>query len=729
MNTSLHKKYNFDSEKNPALFNLAKEILSNNLSRLPSYLAWQNYFTKYIDPEIIHRKKDIKEFEKKFDADFFEILFAIHLIVYLFGKKVIKDIDIPEKLERDLWQSLFEDAINNFSIESNKSIGKKIEDEYQKLKEDKIKHAYDLFEKIYRDIAPREVRKPLGEYFTPLTLAERMVSGVDKKYENEIWMDNSSGFGVFLFAYLNKFGIKRINNFVCIEVNPLSVFITKIGILYEYKNHLKDIDSLPIYWGDVLLNEKYQYENGQIIASGNFANFQNKVGVVIGNPPWVSWKSMTKEYQNLVGDDWRSYDIFEKNITRKTLGACNDDLSSYFVYYSIDKFIKNTGLLKFVINLSLFKSNLAGKQFRQFNIKKNNTPFKIINIQDLSNYKVFQGITNSYCIFEALKGEKTTYPIPYSIIYGKKNGRDEQITETTARPVNNEDNGALITVNGKEACFNSIEGLCEYKARAGVCTWLNSVYWVRKIKKEGDSIRIANLGTCGKKKLKEVEAEIENDLVFRLLRARNLNDFQQVIENYIVVPQQKGNLSKPIPEDLMMKKYRNAFSFFSNFKDELVERSGYKKFLNGQPFYGLYNIGPYTIAPIKLGWQFVSKKFQVYLIDNAEDIIPDLNVMFIPLENMDEAYYLHALLNSKYATEKIESSSNWTFPSGSIQKVYLEKYNSEDALHSRISSTQKSILNNKDGAFKDEIDELFKEYWFNGRKKKAIMNQASLSLV
>ena len=373
MRRFLNTKNKFDIEKNQNFFDLAKEVLNNNLSTLRSYRAWQNYFTKYIDPAVTHRKKDVKEFEKKFSADFFEILFAIHLIVYLLGKKIVENIDIPKKLEADLYEELFEDAIQNFSIESNKSINKKIENEYKGLKENIIKHVYNLFEKIYRDIAPREIRKPLGEYFTPLILAERMVSEIDKRYENEIWMDNSSGFGVFLLAYLSKFGIERIDKFVCIEVNPLSVFITKVAVIFEYKNHLKNIGSFPVYWGDVLLNEKYQYENGMIMACDNFADLQNKISVVIGNPPWVSWKSMTKEYQKLVGDDWRSYDIFEKNITRKTLGACNDDLSSYFVYYSIDKFLKNNGSLKFVINLSLFKSNLVGKQFRQFNIKKNNS--------------------------------------------------------------------------------------------------------------------------------------------------------------------------------------------------------------------------------------------------------------------------------------------------------------------------------------------------------------------
>ena len=253
---------------------------------------------------------------------------------------------------------------------------------------------------------------------------------------------------------------------------------------------------------------------------------------------------------------------------------------------------------------------------------------------------------------------------------------------------------------------------------------------------ENKYAKIVNLGNSGKKKLKEVETEIEKELIFRLLRARNLKDFEPVIENHIVVPQSKNELSKPISEIEMQKSYPLTYNFFLNFKDELLERSGYKKFLTNQPFYGLYNIGPYTLAPIKLGWQFVSKNFQVHLIDRAEDIIPDLNVMFIPLTDMDEAYYLHALLNSKYAKEKIESSSNWTFPSGSIQKIYLEKFDIKNDLHSKISALQKKILmkekdahNEEMDTYNEEMDTYFKEYWFNGRGKKKSAKESQLSLL
>jgi len=722
-------KTTFNAEKNAIFYNLVGEITKNKINNFDSFINWKKYFSRYIDPEVIHRKKDITEFEKKFDADFFEILYSIHLIVYLFGKKIIEKIEVPDSIRKDLYEEIFEASFNLLPNSSKNVLLKQIEIEFNKILE-KIENddIYDLLENIYRSISPKEIRKPLGEYFTPLTLAQRMVSEIDEKNTNGIWMDNSSGFGVFLFAFLKKFGVNKINNFICIETNPLSVFISKVVVIYEFRDEIKIVPSLQIFWGDSLLNERYRYKNNLIKNIGNFSNFFGKVDVVIGNPPWVSWKSMTKCYQTLIGKDWRSYDIFEKNITRNTLGACNDDISSYFVYYSIDKFLKNNGLIKFVINLSLFKSNLVGKQFRQFNIKKNDTPFRLSKIYDLSGYKIFQGITNSYCVFDAVKGEKTIYPIPYTI-FTSKNKSEVQVTETTARPVKNEDGGALITVNGNENYFNAIEGICEYRARAGVCTWLNSVYWINKIDENNELATIVNLGKSGKKKLTEVETKIEKELIYKLLRARNLDDFHPLIENHIIVPQIPSELSKPISEIEMQKTYPLTYNFFLNFNMELLERSGYKKFLDGKPFYSLYNIGPYTTAPIKLGWQFVSKKFRVYLIDNASNIIPDLNVMFVPLTNLDEAYYLHALLNSKYARGKIESSSNWTFPSGSIQKVYLEKFDKNNKLHIKISLLQNNILQENTNKYDKKMDKYFQEYWFNGRIKKKDAKKSQLAIL
>jgi hypothetical protein len=705
-----------NAEKNLVYFSLVKEVLKNNLYSINSFIAWKKYISRYINPEIIHRKKDINDFELRFNGDFFEILYSIHLIVYIFGKRLVSNIDPPFDLKNDLFNTVFEDTLNNLRTDSliilTDIIQKELNQLIRAISDNDI---YELFESIYRSISPKEIRKPLGEYFTPVSLAEKMINDIPetKVHSQSQWLDNSSGFGVFLNVFLKKYGIKNLDNFTCIEINPLSVFISKVVLVYQNINDLNIIKKIPIYWGDSLLNERYSFQNGAIIKAGDFSHLFGKIDLIIGNPPWVNWKSMTKEYQALIGEDWRSYGIFETLITRRTLGACNDDISSYFVYYSIDKFLVNLGFLKFVINLSLFKSDLVGKQFRKFNIAKSNSFFKLEKLYDLSNYKIFQGVTNSYCIFDAIKGEKTTYPIPY-LVFSENQSKKLTIFESTARPVKNKEGEALVTIDENDKFFNDIEGVCEYKARAGVCTWLNSVYWV-KIKKENKKIKIINMSHSGKKKVLSVETEVENALLYRLLRARNLSDFKPIIENAILVPHIKNDFSKPISEIELMNQYPLTYSYFLNFKNELINRSGYQKFLQKVPFYSLYNIGPYTLAPIKLGWQFVSKKFQVYLINDAEDIVPDLNVMFIPLYDIDEAYYLHALLNSPYARRKIEASSNWTFPSGSINKIHLIKYNKENPLHIRIANLQKKLLQEEYNLGNDEMDLNFKEYWFKNK--------------
>ncbi|MGH2523978.1 MAG: hypothetical protein ACRDH2_15840, partial [Anaerolineales bacterium] len=54
-------------------------------------------------------------------------------------------------------------------------------------------------------------------------------------------------------------------------------------------------------------------------------------------------------------------------------------------------------------------------------------------------------------------------------------------------------------------------------------------------------------------------------------------------------------------------------------------RSGYKKYLSpaGEPYYAIYNIGPYTFAPYKVVWKEQSTLFQCAVIssDNGKVII------------------------------------------------------------------------------------------------------------
>jgi len=693
----------FDVDNNSTLRDLLSIIIGSGVKNSLAFLSWKKFILRYIDKDIIQRSKDITVLEKQFGAELFELVFAIHVATYQVVKR-FAEIQLTPSDKNAFVDNLFED-----SFHGNTDSKKLVEVLVKTLSDIQIVghlETYEMIETVYRAIILKQLRKPLGEYYTPTNVSKIMVEGMNFS-KDQIWMDNSAGLGSFLNSFLLVNGVSTINNFVSIEVNPLTNYLSKIIIVLSYPSLVHEFKDLQLYWGDTLLNEKYSFQKDEISVVGDFSQYTNKVDVVVGNPPWVAWKSITKSYQNLIGDDWRSYDIFEKKISRNNLGACNDDMSSYFVYYSVNNYLKDGGQISYLINLTLFKSDLAGKHFRKFFIEKSNTPFRVERVEDFGDIKVFPNVTNRYCVFVAKRGKETTYPIEY--IKYVKDGKVINRVVTTAQPGNSQPGGALVTVDDEKFNSGNIEGICEYKGRAGVCTWLNSIYWVNA-EKHGNVYEIENLFDSGKKKVRKISTEIEAENIYRLLRARNLNNFTPVIENFIVVPQEKDCLSRAIPADILSKKWPLTFSYFSNFEEELLGRSGYRKFLTKQPFYALYNIGPYTVSDIKLCWQFISKKFKVYIVNNAKDIIPDLNVMFIPLEEMAEAYYLYAILNSSQARHKIEASSNWTFPSGSIKRIKISKYNPENTLHKALSTEQEELLlSHKESS--ESLDKLLLGYW------------------
>lgn len=80
-----------------------------------------------------------------------------------------------------------------------------------------------------------------------------------------------------------------------------------------------------------------------IILKNSFAPvfMQDKFDYLVGNPPWINWKSMSDTYRKLTLDIWLSYGIFEKDAYDKI--TTHDDFAMAVVYVSIDHYLKENG--------------------------------------------------------------------------------------------------------------------------------------------------------------------------------------------------------------------------------------------------------------------------------------------------------------------------------------------------------------------------------------------------
>src|SRR4030042_4871693 len=83
--------------------------------------------------------------------------------------------------------------------------------------------------------------------------------------------------------------------------------------------------------------------------------FVGQFDLVVGNPPWVTWGSLPKEYCQATSPLWKKYSLFEHKGLKARLGSSGDDISVLMTYASIDRYLVPKGKLCFVITQSIFK--------------------------------------------------------------------------------------------------------------------------------------------------------------------------------------------------------------------------------------------------------------------------------------------------------------------------------------------------------------------------------------
>lgn len=404
------------------------------------------------------------------------------------------------------------------------------------------------------------------------------------------------------------------------------------------------------------------------IIKNNFAPlFVGKVDYVAGNPPWVNWESLPEEYRDNMKPLWQRYGLFSLSGSAGRLGGGKKDLSMLFVYTAVDHYLEAGARLGFVITQTVFKTTGAGDGFRQLSFEHNKKMvfMKPLIVHDLSAVQVFEGATNRTSVFVCQRQDKGfEYPVPYIKWSGPSRiEQDEPLPEVlkkterakmNAIPVESERRaspwltGSPRTLNG----VRNVLGKSDYKGFAGSCTWMNGIYWVSVIKRLRDGeFLIENLSEVGKIKVEHVTASIEADLLYPLLRGRDVDRWKAQPSAYILLSQDVRTRTG-VPEMVMKRDQPKTYEYFKRFEAQLRKRSGFRRYFDlSDPFYSIYNVGPYTVSPWKVMWPEVGNEVRAGVCGpSAGEIprasIPDHTIISVACETAQEAHFIAALLNS-----------------------------------------------------------------------------------
>jgi hypothetical protein len=590
----------------------------------------------------------------------------------------------------------------------------------------------DLLKTLYQQLFPKGVRRGLGEYYTPDWLAEHVLSELgyvgdpDKRI-----LDPACGSGTFLVAAINRirrwydehratcgFGeselCRRIlDNVVGFDLSPLAVMAARTNYLIAIRDLIGRMDrvEIPVYLCDSILTPSEHsglfsdtsLDNGK----GPSARLAGQVDYVAGNPPWIVWDNLPADYRHRTKPLWKHYGLFTLSAAAARHGGGKKDLSMLMLYANADAYLKQGGKLGFVITQTLFQTKGAGDGFRRFRIGAAGQWLRVLRVDDMVGFQPFPGASNWTSTIILEKGRETVYPVPYyrwSLVEDCASpsiadwAASFDVKRCDAEPIDRRKVNSpwLIRPKSLHADLGGLVGPSDYVAHSGACSGgANGVYWLQILKMAPGGALVQNLAERSKTSVATLQRTIEPDLLYPLLRWGGLSRFRASPSDYLLLAQDPETRTG-IDESIMRQSYPRAYAYLQEFRENLQRRAAYKRYQSRSPFYSMYDVGTYTLAPTKVVWRRMDRRINAAVVEETDDphlglrpVIPQETCVLIQAQSSAEAHYLCAVLNSAAANFIVQSHSvrggkGFGTPS-MLDYLALRRFQPTDPLHKQLA--------------------------------------------
>jgi len=261
------------------------------------------------------------------------------------------------------------------------------------------------------------------------------------------------------------------------------------------------------------------------------------------------------------------------------------------------------------------------------------------------------------------------------------------------------------------------EGRSDYTAHLGANSGgANGVYWLEVLGQAEGGVLVRNLVGKAKHAVKTVEQVIEPDLLYPLVRWLDVKRYLAIPRCCILLVQDVVSRTG-IDETVMQLQYPRTLAYLEQFRDLLTARAAYRRYQHRGPFYSMYNVGAYTVSPVKVVWRRMDRQINAAVIETAvcvpllacpavevemcsqgtackqavahvRPIVPQETCVVVACDSTDEAHYLCALLNSEPVNQRVASHSvrngkGFGTP-GMLEYLGLRRFDPEDARHQAL---------------------------------------------
>lgn len=467
----------------------------------------------------------------------------------------------------------------------------------------------------------------------------------------------------------------------------------------------QDLSKWGVARSEAIIDRFWSTEDRQLVEQ--IATY--KIGasdVVATNPPWVGWEYISKNYRQQLNPAWSVYDLFEQ----KGLKAAflKEDLSTLCVPAAMDAYLVSGGRAGLVLRQSTMKSDLAGRGVRRLSIYKNRDPLELTQIHDLGKLKVFEGASAPAAVWIVNKGKPTQFPVPVSSWTSstlRSIAANSQLSEVLAsveftkefcRPVSdaNPEGRWTFDRSAKADPLAVLKGSNDFKPRIGFFTGgANAVYYLAGVKDQSQRFSTyKNITERAKRKAPGISVQLENDLVYSVIRGRDISYWHAKSDVFVLCPHNEITKMRPIEHSTMERDFPKSMKYLTDMRYLLDQRNGFagwEKKTQNDYFYSIQRIGSYTFSPYKVCWSYISDDFVVAVSgsdENGKAILPNDKVVFIPAATRAEAYFVAGLLSFNVIRSSVIASATGRQISANVIRPYaLPQYNPDNESHNHIS--------------------------------------------
>jgi hypothetical protein len=270
-------------------------------------------------------------------------------------------------------------------------------------------------------------------------------------------------------------------------------------------------------------------------------------------------------------------------------------------------------------------------------------------------------------------------------------------------------------------------GPSDYVAHLGANSGgANGVYWVQVLGQAEGGVRVRNLAQKNKHHLQAVEQVVEPDLLYPLVRWADVARYRVMPSAHILLAQDVATRTGIDPA-VMRREYPQTYAYLQRFEPVLSGRAAYRQYQQCKAFYSMYNVGRYTVAPIKVVWRRMDRRIRAAVAQQADDlwlgprpVIPQETCVLVEAGSTAEAHYICAVLNSSFVNFLVSSHSvcggkGFGTP-GMLDFVKLRRFDPGDPRHVELAACSRmahlaAACGHEPAEAQHRIDQLAGELW------------------